>query len=650
MEYSQFIVGRSQGRTKHGVSVSLLKSAIQKYVRRGETYKAVQCLYEINTLIALENVGEMETEQFREENKQKELSRKTLVQFGKSQRTNIANRILVICSEEVNIHDNPNIPVFIWRSYNKWLNERSDENSMVYLAQAVSVLSNAKKGRLLSHLKSAFNLPPYYVKEKHRARYNIFYESVVLTNFKDLDDRTTCPVYDIEIFITFLKEKNMEKTFRCIGAMCMTKTQSEIKTLFKDIWKRLTALTQNESVAALHCMYKKMTHQERPLYLYHALLLYLYSFTSTAPIIAEPALVVETITSSDTLSDGYIRDHHVSGSKTLLSYIKLMKESFFVPETHLSKKFAMPGYEELYRYIKMGVGHFEEHKEFPNNQQIVQYIELHFGSKQNVPIVETVEVEFCDKLKNMPLAQRRTGKNKKFTHIDFKEQRIIKGPYHCDEPSYTNALKFTRALTLLDENTSSLTAWNWEKTYKCGMNYYLVSKFVSENYEKDEVQRNKKIITNTESWVNGKTYECFERDSKVLGCRIKDLLDENKTNDVLINQAVMQHFYLRYILGVGDTSVSNMLVVEQSTTKQVVAGIDLEEIRKNYDATTLFKLVVGSEVKKQKDLLGKHLREVRVVNWNALNEEFNSLFTLQELADMKHRSIIFNDKLSHEII
>ena len=95
MDYSQYLVGRSYGKTQHGVSLSLLKSALQKYVRRSETEKAVGCLYEVNTLLPLENATPTIVAEFQSQNKQKNLTQKTINQFGKAQRTNLANLSLI---------------------------------------------------------------------------------------------------------------------------------------------------------------------------------------------------------------------------------------------------------------------------------------------------------------------------------------------------------------------------------------------------------------------------------------------------------------------------------------------------------------------------------------------------------------------------
>jgi hypothetical protein len=280
------------------------------------------------------------------------------------------------------------------------------------------------------------------------------------------------------------------------------------------------------------------------------------------------------------------------------------------------------------------VGHFEEHNVFPGDKEIQIYIEQHFEAPS---LVQDAPTGFIESLEHMPLAQRRTGKNKKFVRIDFKSQRIIKGPYRASEPAYRNALKFNKALALLDTNTVGhtpwkSTVWKWEVIYRHIEDHYLVAPLVAApNVEVPAVR-------NVESWNGGYTYDCYERNCKALGWRIKDLIDEGRLIDEQTKEAVLQHFYLRYVLGVGDTNVGNMMKVE--TSDQLVAGLDLEEIRSNYDITDKYQLVVGSNVKKQRAMLEPSLGSIARIDWNTMTDDFKVLFTAQELADMTHRDTI----------
>lgn len=382
-DYSKFVIGRGHGKTEHGISLSLLKSALQKYIRRSETEKAIKCLYETNTLLFLENANEDECILFRIQNKQNTLTQKVINQFGKAQRTNIANRLLVMLSEEVNIHDHPLIPVYVWNLYNSFIKNRNNKKSIDYLSSIAVILSNAKKGRIISYLKSAFNLPPFYVKDSKRREYDEFHSQRVLTKFADIEQRSASEVYSFETFIHCFELNHVEKAFRCIGKMCENKSQSEIKKLFKDIWNHLLENTNNRSISTLYEIYQKMTHAEKPLYLYHALLLKMHSekLNWDADSSHFSNIIIPPFSKDMVIDDDYVKDHHVCGLKNINSYIRLLKKSFYVPEDHMNREFIMSFYEELYRYIKLSIGHYEENKEFPSEEQITIYIQTHFHEK-----------------------------------------------------------------------------------------------------------------------------------------------------------------------------------------------------------------------------------------------------------------------------
>ena len=47
----------------------------------------------------------------------------------------------------------------------------------------------------------------------------------------------------------------------------------------------------------------------------------------------------------------------------------------------MNREFIMPFYEEIYRYIKLSIGYFEENKTFPSEEQISLYIERYFSQE-----------------------------------------------------------------------------------------------------------------------------------------------------------------------------------------------------------------------------------------------------------------------------
>ncbi len=667
-DLSKFMIGESQGKSLHGIKLSVLKSALQKYIRRSETEKAIQCLLEVNTFFQLEIADDTFVKEFNKQSTQKSapFTKKALQSFAVRQITNIANRLLVIVSEEVNISDNPNIPSTVLSLYEKWRSDRSNPKAINHLIQIVIILSNAKKCRLISYLKSAFTLPPYYIKDE--ANYIAFYRDVILYKYSDVDKRSRSSIYNLDELKKLLKERNSEKIFRCLGEILMNREVTITKN-FTLIWTLLLELTDNVNIIALHKIYKMMSHQEKPIYLYHAILIWTYAdqldfnHTVILPEVqkVKPLIVIE---------DDYVIDQHVKGKKNLASHIKLLRDSFYIDSAHLNERFMKKNYVEIYRDIKIGVGFYEENKQFPTLLQLNFYIEYYFGKKpvslkdmeaaskmrdlsdliklikiNLVIITENKTEEFNQFLETLPLAQQRTGRNKKCTYIDFEKERIIKGPYSKTSFAMINALKYNYALEIMEKNTKCKVGWKWKELIQDDKNYYLVTDFVSDNYEKDPEKRKALMVfKEKESWEGGKSYYYFDRNSKVLGYRVKDMIDDNllikeTTKNRTIIIGILQHFYLRMVLGIGDSGVSNILFVDKKSTKQVIAGIDLEEMRARFDKSSILKYLIGKEIKKQKKLFEPHIHSIHLLNWDLpkLKTAFSTLFLPEQVQLMKDR-------------
>lgn len=695
-DYSKFMIGQSSGKSLHGISLSLLKSALQKYIRRSETEKAIKCLLEFDTVFILETADDNVVAEFNRQSTQKAapFSKSSINQFGIKNRTNIANRLLVISSEEVNINDNPNLPVVILDLYMKWRENRDKLLSVNYLIKIVILLSNAKKCRLPSYLKSAFTLPPYYIKDE--VEYFKFYQGVILKKYAGFDKRTESSIgYTFDVLKQLLggvhevkgavkgtvRGEISEKVFRCFGEIV-----KEDSGIFNKVWAYILALVDNDSVRALHQIYKMMGHQEKPIYLYHAILLVVYydelewGKEVTMPNIGE---IKGDINISDwTEIDDYVIDQHVKGDKTLASHIRLLKESFYIEPKHFMKRFLREDYVAIYRDIKIGVGFYEENGLFPTLEQVHFYVEYYFEDKNSsgreielvskmrdldalvkvagIPI-KVISVEESDAfnkfLGGLPLAQQRTGRSKKFTYIDFDNKTIIKGPYMYNEFPMITALKYNYALEVLDKNTRSQTGWKWDELLLDGENYYMVTGFVSENYEKNEAVRKSKLVFKAkESWKGGKTYYYFERDSKVLGYRIKDMIDDNmflkegsKTTKIIID--VLQHLYLRYVLGVGDTHTSNLLFVDIAKKKQVVAGIDMEELRKIFNDENIITLLFTRNIKKVEIIFRPYVHSIRLIKWDTpkVKSVFKLLFLGEQIKAMKERDALLRDMLVKDL-
>lgn len=626
-DYSKFRAEFRVKKTRNGYDFLKILSATQKYIRRSEYEKAVKCAIEVNTFLELEIADENVLEMFKKQtNTCHDYTLKRLHTVVSGIRTNFINRLIVIMSEEININDKVEIPIIMYDLYNSWQNSRKQEISIEYLINMIFILCNAKKARLLSYLKSAYTLPPFYT--DNMVEYYSFINDIIYPKFIQLDLRSRSDNYDIENFSKSIIDKDQDKTFRCLGEMIKQIFDPNLKNiydLFKSIWKILNELsisniTLNKSIIALNKFYKIMNHVEKPLYLYHALALLINkdkldfesiptnSVTNYKILLSEynknPIIYIDPNKNREYFEE-YILDIHTGKKKNLQSYIDLEK-SFYIDPEKFNKKFILPDYEQLYYTIKYAIGSYKDSsigkltiqglddlsKDKVNDENIdlklVNMKMFEENSKKMKSIdsllelysIQTKYINSKD-INEFPLIQKRTGRNKKFNRIDFNNKFIIKGPYKNTDKDILYAIKYNIALQFLDSVTNYKTAIPWYNIYIDEINqYYLVSKFVTNNIM-IESDRNKIIKKILDQWSNTE-FQYFERDSNVVGIRISDIFKNQllleKLLDTNLKQHILQHLYLRYILGIGDTGPHNMLYVD-NILHQVIGGFDLEEFR-----------------------------------------------------------------------
>ncbi len=88
--------------------------------------------------------------------------------------------------------------------------------------------------------------------------------------------------------------------------------------------------------------------------------------------------------------------------------------------------------------------------------------------------------------------------------------------------------------------------------------------------------------------------------------------DDSLNDDKQICQACVQHFYLRYILNIGDSGTWNILVRRDNI--KGICGIDFEEIRSGKAKKTNHPLtIIMSKVsKRQQELYGSYINDIEI--------------------------------------
>ncbi len=254
----------------HGLDPAVLKSGMQKYLRRGERDKGLWCLVEMDLFqLAREHLSEIA-----ERDGATESACRTR---ATSLRTNMVNRLVVMMSEEVNVHGWW-LPAQLWPLYQRWSKLRDRVESRRALVEMYLSLLASPKCRLVSDYRTIFNLPPYYLPEAQ-------HDTLVKLHQAFLRE------HDAELFRLNYEQKklsSMSAAQLSARSLELARAESDEALLFcgrlfdkpdfssaaNGMFVELAKMVPNDGVIdALASFYKAMNHREKPIYLYHALML-----------------------------------------------------------------------------------------------------------------------------------------------------------------------------------------------------------------------------------------------------------------------------------------------------------------------------------------------------------------------------------------
>lgn len=216
------VITKFRHESVNGISLDVLKSGLQKFCRRKEED------YGLKVLTLIEEFGE-----------------------GRIM-SNILNRMVVIMSEEISIN-NPNLPIKILELYQK---VKKGDTLSIY--KMYMVLLESKKCRLISDLKTLYNLPPYYnvknLDEEHKK---------LLENYEDKKYIKEMYSYsfDEEETLLRIREKLTKKSYDVFMLISYY-----FRKCFKvvKLWKVILEKS-NENNKCLKKFWTLMTHKERPI-------------------------------------------------------------------------------------------------------------------------------------------------------------------------------------------------------------------------------------------------------------------------------------------------------------------------------------------------------------------------------------------------
>jgi hypothetical protein len=310
----------------NGISLSVLKSALQKYIRRRELDKGLTVVGYLSAFD--ENTPE-----------------------GKRIRTNITNRFIVCVSEEVSICE-PYLPEYMLHLYKEWMACRTDiEKSTGVWVQMFTILCKSRKCRLISDYKSVYDLHPS--PDKNSVLYRTLLQECGLTEVVHYDLKGVTDVKRIEEIVRKLLKAKDEKSFAVLGFI-FPPANGKTDHLWQMIANSCSSGTCRIQIDALQYFYKKMTHAERPIYMYHAILICLKEkeLDYSVPHYRRDIEIVSVedvralAEAHDGVFDGYVLDRHTNRNYGKKNSATFATEGAFVVDE--DTRFLKPEYRDFY--------------------------------------------------------------------------------------------------------------------------------------------------------------------------------------------------------------------------------------------------------------------------------------------------------------
>ena len=254
---------------------------------------------------------------------------------------------------------------------------------------------------------------------------------------------------------------------------------------------------------------------------------------------------------------------------------------------------------------------------------------------------------------NLPQGQKLTSTSKKSVYMG--KTHVYKGPFTENDKKLQNNIKFTMALKILEsvsgikENMRSLLQFEIKERD----NFYFI---MYKNIGKSENMINTKTININTTLISKTLTEMAKTrgentPSKQIKLfprgvikRISDIITmypDKFTSD--IKQATLQHLYFRYLLNIGDSGTQNILYREDNS-KQLVVGIDMEEIRGKDQGKTQLEYLFNSKYNKKIALFRDSIDLVSTIDFTKLEKHKKSLINIGiDINDIKIKINKYNE-------
>lgn len=578
-------------RTPHGnYHNSLLKSYLQKSIRRCLLDDTLWCIAETYTYYEL--------------NKPK---------LEKCISTNLINRLAIIVVEDICI-GNVNLVNKMRKYYDKYIDYdyRNTSEAKQELVELVSEMVKSEKLRSPSHIKAVY-----------LNHYHPQFKKILMKKYPDLYKKVS------------------------------TSFEDALVNKREDIWMFLPGVGQNKKVERKEEKYWKMM-KDNVDEKYHSNIDNLQYFHKMFFKRGEEYIffvqAVLTVLNQDKFKDNDLEetDEVIEWTALFDNHVSKRKIPKFALDIHTSagskinglERFALVGakleniceqfnnklYEQIYlehkKWCDLNPKLCKRKRKSVKTQKKVSNI-LRKGIIRIKSFKHTeVKKDPCGK----QICQKRTSKTKKFTYLI--DDKIVKGPYKDTGKRFINNVVFTQGILHLEKllGFKKQIALKWSKILIYNDVYYFEFKNVGDS---------SKTLLADEEWEDLKL---IERGSFV--DRVSDIDQTKKGLTDEQRVTCLQHLYLRFVLGIGDSGTHNML----KGSDDRIYGIDLEDMRTfNKFPENKMDMLFVRVSKKRRKLYEPHLDDVKVIDINNLSGLSKLGYDDEYLEGIKTRIKLFDD-------
>ena len=549
-------------KSKNGISVKVLKSGLQKYIRRGDVDKSIWCFIELITL------------------------------GDKGIRTNALNRLVAIMSEDIGIAC-PWLPSQMLIFYNRFQSHKSSKSEILSI---IKTLCKLPKIRLISDFKTYYNLPPYYLDDLKKLN-DLHSNLLKKFNIEEPNSKESSEA-NFELFKEFLIKRDQNSLWYL--SKILANKNFDVKQIWNFLLKKNLFNSNN-----LFQIFEKLNHREKPIYLYHAIQCHLFYDDNIKADIDQRIEFVSEKEAQDyykknlnnelVIFDSFVYDQHVNPAhkeyekfavesalvlNECTKYLDPLKREMYVEfkrmldsNEKISKKRKMDDttevkLENMGKAFKLDDLNEKSSKKRKMEDKPEDKLE-NDGKKINSDYLNTkivpIDEKFEEFIYSLPHAQKITGAHKKCVYLNLDKKEIYKGLYNLGDKQLIRNIKNAQNLKVLESKLGleDSCVLDWKCLFKTSKGkYFLVQDMIENKNVKSEIKiESSKIETNVK--ILSRKMKCSQidlNDAEILTC--------------------LQHLYLRQLLEIGDSGPHNMLM----NSERKIFGIDFEEKTTNKES------------------------------------------------------------------